>query len=892
MTELHAAIDLKTDEPPSSWTGIDRIRAAIHGLDERTFRFGEVLFSEGEAVNGWYLLTAGEGRILARPGGREPETVKIIEAGQWIPAAPTITERIAKWSCRAMTETRVLFISADQLLTLQDRSPELLRAGLEEALKIAKRLESGTGLTHPRPSQLDRPPDCPAPETLGSERIEQSIRHRFSSRFPVIRQMDSNDCGAACLTSILRYYGAQAELLAVRQQLRMGKPGVRLYDLVQAAEKRGFSARTIRAQSMESLSPSRLPAICHWKKGHFVVVYQVNRRVVVMDPALGIRKLRPEEFLAQWTGNTLLLEPTGDFTDDPPPPTITGYFLPAIKKEKKVFVDAAVASVILQLLLLLSPLLMQMLLDRVLILRSASLMTVILAGLLGMALFEISIRSIREYLLTYAAQRIEVRLSSQLYRHLINLSLSIFESRPIGDLVRRFEDSRLIRELFSSRILSAMIDAVTAVACITLIFHYSYLIGFSLIGFVCCYLLLIGLLTPHLWKRYQLLFKRESDQQSFLIESIAGVQTIKNLRLEIESQWRYEDLGLSSARHRLNAAKLSIAGGGIGQLLVRGSSMLILWLSATAVLREELSIGAMIAINALAAGTMSPALSLLNFLRDWQESRVAAQRIADIYAIPTEHRQRPGGIRSTNFRGEIVFENVSFRYQNRPERNVLSNVSFRIEPGETIGIVGRSGCGKSTLAKLLAGHYPLSEGRILLDGIDLRQFDLEDLRLQIGLVSQEPFLYNRTIRENIAITNPQASMDEVIQAARLALCHEFVMELPAGYHTVIGERGQTLSGGQRQRLCLARQFLRPSPLVIFDEATSALDSETEERIMTSVLNHSRNRTALIVAHRFSTIKQADRILVFEQGVLVEQGSHQELLDAHGLYAYLWQKQLP
>jgi HlyB family type I secretion system ABC transporter len=750
---------------------------------------------------------------------------------------------------------------------------------------------------------LDRgkiaPPDKTEPIEPGKftsredDQIEHKIRLSFSKAFPVVKQIDQTDCGAACLTSIFKFHGMEANIITVREQLGVGRSGSRLYDLAITAERRGYNSKSAKIASVEALARIALPVICHWENNHFIVVYAFRRDYVfVMDPAIGRCRYTRQEFQSKWTGYALLLEPGGNIINDAGSESIFQLYLGVIRREWRVYLDVFIGSLILQIALLLFPILMLLLIDRVILLNNLSLLSVVVLGLGSAALFEILMRQIRDFLLQSAAQRIDIRLSTALYRQILSLPMTFFESRMMGDSLKRFDDTRIIRDLFSSRLVSVILDLIAAVSFLAALLYWYPTMGLVVLLYIPAYYSLMRYLVPRLIRNYNELFKKESELRSFLIETLGGLATIKHLGLESETRSQQEELNLRANLQKLSVLKLSNVGSAIGQLLLRSNLILIIWLGARGVLMGHLSIGEMIACNSLATGLMHPILGILTYFQDLQESKVAKERISEIHTVTTESQLRDYTLPSTEIKGDIIINNVSFRYPGRPETNVLANFSLTVASGEIVGIVGRSGCGKSTLARLLVGDYLPTEGHILIDGQSITQIDLRDLRRQIGLVSQDTFLFNRTVRENIAISAPSTTFDQIVSVARAAECHEFIMELPQGYDTKLGEQSQTLSGGQRQRLAIARELLRRPQVLILDEATSALDAHTEAIIQKNILERLKGVTIFLISHRLTSLRHANKIAVINQGVLVEYGTHEELIGQRGLYRDLWLKQTP
>jgi ATP-binding cassette, subfamily B, bacterial HlyB/CyaB len=715
---------------------------------------------------------------------------------------------------------------------------------------------------------------------------------RWTRRYPYYGQQSSSDCGAACLVMVGRYWGKQFSLNRLRELARVNRSGSLLKGLVNAAETLGFVTRPVKA-SLDQLAKQQLPAIAHWEGNHYIVVYEIKGdRVVVGDPALGQRTLTAREFQAGWTEYALLLQPTALLTEAPEAKTQFWQFLELIRPHRLVLSEIFAASLLIQLFSLVTPLLTQLLLDRVVVQRSSLSLVAVVAGLLIFGLFRVVMTGLRQYLLDHTAQRVDAALIVGFIRHTFRLPLSFFESRYVGDIIARIQENHKIQRFLTGEALSIVLDLLTVFIYIGLMFWYSWQLALLALSIIPPFLLLALIATPFLQKVSREIFTALAKESSFLIEALTGVNTIKSMAVEQRVRWQWEQLLNRSIAKTFSGQVIS------NQLQIFSStievlaSTAILGYGAWQVIQNQLTIGQLVAFNMLLGNVISPFKRLTILWNQLQEVVISVERINDVLdAEPEEDLNlQPRQIMSS-LRGHLSFQSVTFRYHPDNETNVIENLSFEVQPGKTVALVGRSGSGKTTVSKLILGMYAPTDGKVLIDGKDLTTVSLQSLRSQIGVVDQSNFLFGGTIRENISISHPEATIEEIRQAAELAGASDFIEQLPLTYEAPIGERGGMLSGGQCQRLAIARALLGNPSLLILDEATSNLDAESERIIQTNLNTILKGRTTIVIAHRLSTIRQADLILVLDRGILVESGTHTELMAKQGHYFYLNQQQL-
>jgi len=628
------------------------------------------------------------------------------------------------------------------------------------------------------------------------------------------------------------------------------------------------------------------PALLHWQQENWVVVYAIQGdRLLVANP------LNPNQTCeslpqllveAAWDGQLWqveLLQRQDKFN--------LSWFLPAVWRYRGLLGEVLFASFVLQLLGLATPIITQVVIDRAMVQESLSTLDVMAIALLLVAVFEAILGILRLFIFTHTARRLDLSLSAQVFRHLMRLPLAYFESRRVGDTVARVQELEQIRQFLTGTALTVVLDSIFAVVYLALMFYYNVKLTWVALAVLPLFATLTLVSTPILRSWLNETFNRSADSQSFLVETVTGIHAVKAHAAERTARDRWEGLFARFIRTGFKASTTSNISTNIGDFVTNFSSLLILWFGAKLVIDHKLSIGQLVAFQMLSARVTGPLLRLVQLWQNLQQVLLSVDRIGDILNAAPE--AEPGtGLVLPPLQGQVTFDQVFFRYRPNTEP-ILRRISLTVQPGMFVGIVGRSGSGKSTLSKLLQRLYQVESGRILIDGFDINSADIGSLRQQISVVLQEDFLFNGSILENITLGNPDIIAKQVVEAARLAVAHDFISELPQGYETNVGERGTALSGGQRQRITLARLFLSAAPILILDEATSALDSETEQQVLQNLQRVSQNRTVLMIAHRFEPLKRADLIVVLERGVLMEQGTHLELIHKKGLYWSLYQR---
>jgi subfamily B ATP-binding cassette protein HlyB/CyaB len=695
------------------------------------------------------------------------------------------------------------------------------------------------------------------------------------------------DPGLVCLTLLLRFLGIGADGEQLAHQL--GTRTVGKTEMLRVARQLKLKAR-IRSSTFERLATTPLPAIAPLKGGGFVVLAKADdRKVLLQDPKHPRPTLLPrDQFEGIWTRELVLMTKRGSLLDLARRFDIT-WFMGAIWKYRRMFTEVLIASFFLQIFALVSPLIFQVVIDKVLVHQSMSTLDVLAIGLAGIAVFECVLTILRTYLFSHTTNRIDVELGARLFRHLLALPMAYFRARRAGDSVARVRELENIRNFLTSSALTLAIDLVFTVVFIAIMLMYSTTLTLVVLASLPLYAIISAGATPLFKRRLDEKFRLGAENQAFLVESLNGVETLKAMAVEPQMQRRWEEQLANYVAASMKVLQLGNVASNTIQLISKITVAAILYVGAKLVIAGELTVGELVAFNILAGRVTAPILRLAQIWQDFHQARISVERLGDILNAPAEPSHSASRAALPPIKGDVKFERVTFRYRlDGPP--VLREVDLTIPAGQFIGIVGASGSGKSTIARLIQRLYVPEGGRVMIDGTDLAMADPAWLRRQIGVVLQENILMNRTVRDNIALADPGIPLDRVIEAANLAGAHEFVVGMPEGYDTMVGERGDTLSGGQRQRVAIARALLNNPRILIFDEATSALDYESERAIQDNMQAIAKGRTVIVIAHRLSTVRRADRIITIEKGEIVEDGTHEELIRGKGRYATLYMMQ--
>lgn len=696
------------------------------------------------------------------------------------------------------------------------------------------------------------------------------------------------DNATIALKIIAHFHGVALNIQDVKHAYDPEGSGLSQVQWLLAAKDIGLKARAVK-KTYQQLDKLTLPALVWDDSGkHFILARVDKDKYLIHD--LDLKKpvvLSKKDFISRYTGMVILVTSRAaalgslakfDFT----------WFIPAIIKYRKIFLEVIAASIVLQLFALMTPLFFQVVMDKVLVHRGLNTLNVITVALIFIIIFEVTLGGLRTYIFAHTTSRIDVELGAKLFRHLLKLPIAWFEKRRVGDTVARLRELEQIRNFLTGQAMTSLLDLVFSFIFIVVMYFYSGWLTLVVLASLPCYAIWSAAISPLLRSRLNDKFARSADNQSFLVESVTSIGTLKAMAVEPQMTHHWDKQLAAYVHAGFKVTKLATVGQQGIQLMQKLVMVANLWIGAQLVIAGELSVGELIAFNMLAGQVAAPVIRLAQLWQDFQQVAISIARLGDILNTPTEI---PGSsLTLPEIKGAIEFENVAFRY--RPDGpQILKALNLSIRSGEIVGIVGRSGSGKSTLTRLVQHLYTPEQGRVLIDGQDLALTNPTWLRRQIGVVLQDNVLLNRSIRENIALSEPGMQLEKIIHAAKIAGAHEFILGLPEGYDTQVGEQGACLSGGQRQRVAIARALVTNPRILILDEATSALDYESEKIIMNNMQKICYNRTVIIIAHRLSTVRFAHRIIAMDRGEIVEEGSHDELiLKEQGFYRYLHQLQ--
>lgn len=700
-----------------------------------------------------------------------------------------------------------------------------------------------------------------------------------------------HDSGLVALCAIASHYRIATDPKRLTHELAISGRS-HSGDILRAAKIIGLKARLIQTKSEKRISSLPTPAIICFADGRYGLYLGTasNGMYNVADPvSLAIRHMDATALLEASNGGFILVQRR--FTGPGVSRETFGFrwFLPSLFRYRKAFGHVLIASLFVQIFALVTPLFFQVVVDKVLAHRSYSTLIVLVIGLVAIGFFDVILQYLRTYALAHTTNRIDVELGQRLFRHMMNLPLSYFETRAAGQTVARIRELETIRDFLTGQGLFSGLDLIFTAIFIFVLFSYSMTLAWIVVVSIPFYILIGILIRPFLKERIDEKFDRGAYSQQLLVETVVGIQTLKASAVEpvVSAQW--EERLAAYVRSSFSATMLAAKGQNAIQYISKVTSAALLLFGAQSVINGELTVGALVAFNMIASQVSQPILRLSQLWQDFQQVQISVSRLADILNAPAEPRPKIA-VNLPSPRGALEFRRVNFRY--RPDTpNVLNDINVSIRPGEVVGIVGASGSGKSTLTKLIQRFYLPDSGQVFLDGQDISQSDPVWLRSHIGVVLQENMLFNRTVHDNIAFSNPAMSREVVIRMALMSGADEFITKLPRGYDTMIEERGANLSGGQRQRIALARALATNPPLLILDEATSALDYESERIILQNMRDIVRGRTVIIIAHRLATVRYCNRIIGMKDGAITEHGTHEELLARPGgTYAHLWNLQ--
>jgi subfamily B ATP-binding cassette protein HlyB/CyaB len=698
-----------------------------------------------------------------------------------------------------------------------------------------------------------------------------------------------------CLTAIAQHHGIQAlpERLIHEYALDATEPDDKL--LLRMATELGFKARMVSCSWAELIKLEGVfPLLARRNDGSSVIIAGVQQdagyaKVALLDPLAvsnQIGLIEQAEFMAYWSGKLVVLKHQHKLLDTQQPFGLR-WFIPEIFRQRKAFRDIAITAVMLHLLGLGMPIFSQLIIDKVLVHESYSTLVVLTVAIAGVLLFESAFGFMRQYLLLRATNVIDIRLARRTFSHLLSLPIDYFDSHSAGVIVRHMQQVQSIRGFLTGRLFFTALDATALIFFIPLLVSYSGKLAAVVFVFSALMALVVLLLIKPFNTRLQALYTAEGTRQSMLVETIHGMRTVKSLAIEPAQRKVWDQYSATTIQMHFGVGRISIAAGTITQLLEKLMMVTVIALGAMDVFSLQLTVGALIAFQMMSNRVVGPLVQIVGLVHEYQETALAVKMLGEVMNRAPE-RKSSGGLRPV-FKGQIALDGVTFRYPGAA-MTALDQVSMNIDPGTVVGVVGRSGSGKTTFTRLIQGLYPVQEGVVRFDGVDIREIDLAHLRRSIGVVLQDNFMFRGSVRDNIAMARPDASFEAIVAAAQAAGADEFIERLPQGYDTLLEENASNLSGGQRQRLAIARALLPAPRILILDEAASALDPESEAIFIRNLGRIAAGRTVIIVSHRMSTLVNADQIFVFERGRLSDAGRHRDLLGRCEPYTTLWNQQ--
>ncbi len=870
----------------------------------KVVRQGETVFEQGVADPRLYFIERGQVDISWQPVEGDPIILDRESRGSLIGVPGALADiepdGMQANSAVALRDVTVLVIQQTEVSRILE-----INVALHERLRLRavelREAESLEQRSRERAEGVDL--RIKLAEGLTEEEFSRFEEEKEISAFQVVRQNEEADCAAACLTMVLKHAEKNFQLGAIRELTSLHNEYPSPMEIISGAELLGIRAKAT-ALSWLDLKRAKLPGIAAWEGFHYVVVYKVTETAVhIADPAEGIRKVRKADFLKSWSkaelldpdiadaqsGVFILLEPTVQMEHLEPPKKPYLHFIRYITPHKKYLGEALLAALLINILSLASPLFIQTIIDTVIVHQDVALLNMMLAGMVMATGFMTLTTFAQSLLLNFTTARIDMRLVSEFYRHVLSLPMSFFHTHNKGEILTRFGENQKIRAIIAGQTITTILNMMMVVIYFFMMFAYNTKLAIIVAAFLPVYIGIVTYFTPRIKALNQEIFVANSQAQSFLIESLNGIEPLKATANEYMARSRWEDAFSGNVTRTYRLSKLALQSSSLFRMSTLFATVAVLWVGAQDVILGVMTVGELMGFNVLMGLVTAPVLQLVGLWSALQEVRIAVDRVADVLDVNpeqpliTDAENMPATLDQCE--GRITFQDVNFSYVGGDQtHNVMRDFSLEIEAGMNVAFVGPSGCGKSTIAKMILGFNVPKSGECRIDGKDITQIDFSSLRRSIGVVLQQSFAFAGSVAENIALGDPSPNMQAVKEAAQMAGAHEFIINYPLGYQTLIGEKGMGLSGGQAQRICIARALYRKPKIMIFDEATSALDNESERRITEQIKKVVRGRTTISIAHRLSTIMHCDMICFIDDGQVQEHGTHPELIDPEYLRA--------
>ncbi len=883
------------------------LREIIDKLAPVEFEKGQLIIQEGDEAGPMFIIEKGRARAFSGLNGKE-RNLAFYRDGDFFGELSILNGSRRAASVEAFTACRALALRPEVVLDLKRQYPEFQTLIEERLAQYQAKTEARVPLDFSRellPAEAaahnkvavdgQTPPDARRSESDDPFADEEGHFKKKKGRikgFEFVRQIDEMDCGAASLGMVCRYYGRKVSLPRIRQLCHTSTDGTSLKAMCRAATELGLAARALKI-SLRNLPLMPLPAIVHWEGNHWMVLTEVTAAYVrVADPASGMRKIPRKEFEQNWSGYAALFDYTTAFEDAPESSSSVAWVLPFLLRFKKYLIQVSLLAVAVSFLALLFPVFTQMVVDRVIVEKDIGLLRTILLGM-GISLLFVQAATLsQQYILAFTAVRLDTAILDFLTRKMLSLPMSYFTSRRTGDIQRRLDGAKQVRQFAVQDGIGAILALVQLTGAILLMMLYSVSLTIAFLATAPLYAGLMFFSFKVLRPMFQSVEESQGKYSSHQIDAIKGIEAVKAAAAESVFRDTMLNEFLSVSKKRFKSSFIVMSYDSVLTMIGMLSTAVFLWVGANQVMAGDLTIGGFVAFSSLTAMAYGGIMRTLGVWDNVQLAAVLMNRLNDIFEQePEQGRDRSQLQPVHSLEGRIELKNVSFRYGGPEAPNILNKINLNLAPGRMVAFVGRSGCGKTTLIKLVAGLLEPTEGTILFDQTDLKALNYRDVRRHIGMVLQENHMFNDSIAKNIAFGDAEPDLDRVLIAAQTASAHDFIMRLPMGYETKIGESGLSLSGGQKQRIAIARAIYNNPPVLIFDEATSALDTESERAIQDNLGRLMAGRTTIVIAHRLSTIREAHTIVVLEKGEVAECGTHDELMAQRGLYFYLSSQQL-
>ena len=866
----------------------DGIRILAQNVTEENVAAGTLVIKQGEVEDDLFVVDKGSFYVTRTEVPNE--RIAVVGDGAILGEAAVLTGQPRNANVTADIDSIILRISGDVFRQVVEQHNDIKNS---LSKMIEKRIEQADTATAPgdQPAEKEEASPSPSPRETRRRKREEleaiEIKRKWWQRKvgpPVIQQHSEMDCSAACLSMVCKYYGKTVSLNVSREVARVRQEGASMPNVIRAANEFGFKTEAF-ISSIDQLREKDLPAIVNWKGYHWIVVYEVTAdQVIVADPAQGLVKYTIPEFEESWSRYTIFMQPTHKFEQlEESKPSLLKFWS-YYKPFKRNILELFALTVVMQMLSIMGPLFSKFVVDEIIMKEDGQWLMAAIGLMAGIVLLNMVMDFVQDELALKLGMQCNLNMISDVYKRLLNLPINYFERRKTGDITNRLEQHEQITEFITEDGLDTFLNIMMAIAYFCVMMYFNVWMTFAAVGLLLCNIWVVRYISPKLRQVNRESFVKNAEMESHTIESIRGAKTLKMIGAEDQARWQYENNFAAVSNLEFREAKLGQIAEIFSGMVDSLGDVAILFLGGAFVIWGELTIGELVAFTLFTNGIQEPVNALIGKWDDLMEVFIAVERLNDVLEkdpeFPEDETER---IELPFLQGNVNFDSVTFRYEPDDQENVVQTVDINIKAGDKVAFVGSSGCGKSTLIKLLYGFYKPNSGKIFIDGFDMDDISLPSLREQIAMVPQSSMIFAGSIRDNIAVARPDASLADIREAARLADADDFISQMPGGYDALLQEEGNNISGGQRQRLALARAFLQKASMLVLDEATSALDVETERVVMENIYSSFAERTVFIIAHRLSTIRKVDKIVVLNRGLVVETGTYDQLIADRGFF---------